>query len=96
MYDTKKPIATIADLKGMKVRVMGNPMFVEMMNALGGNGIAMGYQRFSFWVVAVLRVGSVAFWVFTGPEAGVVRRRWFRVGGPMMETPHRLSAPGSC
>src|SRR3954451_8612386 len=27
MYDTKKPIKSIADLKGLKVRVMGNPMF---------------------------------------------------------------------
>src|SRR6202011_4778104 len=39
MYDTKKPINNIADLKGMKVRVMGNPMFVDMMNDLGGNGV---------------------------------------------------------
>jgi tripartite ATP-independent transporter DctP family solute receptor len=45
MYDTKKPIASIDDLKGMKVRVMGNPMFVDMMNALGGNGVAMGYDQ---------------------------------------------------
>src|SRR5262245_1657746 len=29
-YNTKKPIKTMADLKGMKVRVMGNPMFVDM------------------------------------------------------------------
>src|ERR1700694_2727468 len=45
IYDTKKPIKEIADLKGMKVRVMGNPMFVDMMNALGGNGVAMGYDQ---------------------------------------------------
>ncbi len=45
MYDTKHPINSIADLKGMKMRVMGNPMFVDMMNALGGNGIAMGYDQ---------------------------------------------------
>jgi len=45
LYDTKKPIKDINDLKGMKVRVMGNPMFVDMMNALGGNGVAMGYDQ---------------------------------------------------
>jgi tripartite ATP-independent transporter DctP family solute receptor len=44
-YSTKKPIKTMADLKGMKVRVMGNPMFVDMANAMGGNGIAMGYDQ---------------------------------------------------
>ena len=45
MYDSKRPIRTIEDLKGLKVRVMGNPMFVDMMNALGGNGVAMGYDQ---------------------------------------------------
>ena len=44
-YSTKKPIKTMADLKGMKVRVMGNPMFIDMANAMGGNGIAMGYDQ---------------------------------------------------
>ncbi|WP_295473054.1 TRAP transporter substrate-binding protein [uncultured Pseudomonas sp.] len=38
---TKKPVRNIADLKGMKIRVQGNPIFIDMMNAMGGNGIAM-------------------------------------------------------
>jgi tripartite ATP-independent transporter DctP family solute receptor len=45
MYDTKRAINTMADLKGLKVRVMGNPMFVDMMNDLGGNGVPMGYDQ---------------------------------------------------
>src|SRR5258708_19987574 len=45
VYDTKHAIKSIADLKGLKVRVMGNPMFVDMMNALGGNGVPMGYDQ---------------------------------------------------
>lgn len=45
VYSTKRPVKAIDDLKGQKVRVMGNPMFVDMMNALGGNGIAMGYDQ---------------------------------------------------
>ena len=44
-YNTKQPIKTIADLKGMKFRVMGNPMFVDMANSMGGNGVAMGYDQ---------------------------------------------------
>ena len=55
LYDTKKPIHTIADLKGMKFRVIGNPMFVDMMNALGGNGVAMGYDQ----VFSALQTGVV-------------------------------------
>jgi tripartite ATP-independent transporter DctP family solute receptor len=45
LYDTKKPITSLADLKGMKFRVMGNPMFVDMMTSLGGNGVSMGYDQ---------------------------------------------------
>lgn len=43
MY-TKNAINTPADLKGQKIRVMGNPMFIEMMNAMGGNGVSMGHN----------------------------------------------------
>ncbi len=38
---TKKPVRSLEDLKGMKIRVIGNPMFIETFNALGANGIAM-------------------------------------------------------
>jgi tripartite ATP-independent transporter DctP family solute receptor len=44
-YDTKKPIKDLADLKGQKIRVMGNPMFVEMANAMGANGVPLGYDQ---------------------------------------------------
>ena len=55
VYDTKKPIKSIDDLKGLKMRVMGNPMFVDMMNALGGNGVAMGYDQ----VFSALQTGVI-------------------------------------
>src|SRR3984957_6106558 len=55
MYNTKRPITDLADLKGLKVRVMGNPMFVDMMNDLGGNGVAMGYDQ----VFTALQTGVV-------------------------------------
>src|SRR5664280_3662956 len=54
-YDTKKPIKTVADLKGMKIRVIGNPIFVDMANALGGNGVAMGYDQ----VFSALQTGVI-------------------------------------
>jgi tripartite ATP-independent transporter DctP family solute receptor len=40
---TKKPVKSPADLKGLKIRMMGNPLFVDTMNAMGGNGISMAY-----------------------------------------------------
>jgi tripartite ATP-independent transporter DctP family solute receptor len=54
-YDTKHPIKGIADLKGLKIRVIGNPIFVDMANALGANGVAMGYDQ----VFSALQTGVV-------------------------------------
>ena len=44
-YNTKHPIKSVADVHGLKLRVIGNPIFIDMVNALGGNGIAMGYDQ---------------------------------------------------
>lgn len=41
----KKAVRTPADLKGQKIRMMGNPIFVETMNAMGGNGVSMGFNE---------------------------------------------------
>ncbi len=42
---TSRPIKEPADLKGLKMRTMGNPLFVETMNAMGGNGVPLGYDQ---------------------------------------------------
>lgn len=42
----QKPVRS-QDLKGQKVRMMGNPLFVDTMNAMGGNGISMELARCS-------------------------------------------------
>ncbi len=42
MYNTKGPIRSPDDLRGMKVRVMNSPVFVDMMAALGANATPMG------------------------------------------------------
>jgi tripartite ATP-independent transporter DctP family solute receptor len=55
IYNTKKPVKSIDDLKGMKIRVIGNPIFIDMMNALGGNGVAMGYDQ----VFSALQTGVI-------------------------------------
>ena len=52
---TKKKVTTPADLKGVKVRMMGNPLFVDTMNAMGGNGISMAYGE----VFSALQTGVI-------------------------------------
>jgi tripartite ATP-independent transporter DctP family solute receptor len=55
LYNTKRPISSIEDVKGLKFRVIGNPIFIDMMNALGGNGVAMGYDQ----VFSALQTGVI-------------------------------------
>jgi tripartite ATP-independent transporter DctP family solute receptor len=55
VYNSKKPIRTMEDLKGLKIRMMGNPVFVDTMNAMGGNGVAMGYDQ----LINALQTGVV-------------------------------------
>jgi tripartite ATP-independent transporter DctP family solute receptor len=52
---TKKPVRSPDDLKGQKIRMMGNPLFVDTMNAMGGNGISMGYGE----VFTALQTGVI-------------------------------------
>ncbi len=40
---TKKPVRKPADLAGQKIRMIGNPLFIDTMNAMGGSGISMGF-----------------------------------------------------
>ena len=55
VYTRDKPVAKMEDLAGLKIRTMGNPMFVDMMNAMGGNGVAMGYDQ----LINALQTGVV-------------------------------------
>ncbi|MCR5536667.1 MAG: DctP family TRAP transporter solute-binding subunit [Succinivibrio sp.] len=42
---SKGPIATPADLKGMKIRVVGSPIFIETFDALGANPVNMNWSE---------------------------------------------------
>eukprot|EP01132_Coremiostelium_polycephalum_P019964 gene19964-23738_t len=59
---TKKPVRKIEDLKGMKIRVQGNPIFIETINAMGGNGIAMDTGE----IFSALQTGNAKFYSLTG------------------------------
>jgi len=41
--NSKKPIKSPADLKGMKIRVVGSPIYSDMMTALGANPTQMSW-----------------------------------------------------
>lgn len=43
--NSRRPIQTVEDLKGLKVRVIPNPMFVESFAALGTNPVPMAFPE---------------------------------------------------
>jgi tripartite ATP-independent transporter DctP family solute receptor len=54
-YTTKKPIKTLADMKGLKIRVQQSDLFVSMIEALGANPTPMPYGE----VYTALKTGIV-------------------------------------
>ena len=43
MYNSKRPIKTLADMKGLKIRVQQSDLFIAMINALGANATPMPF-----------------------------------------------------
>jgi tripartite ATP-independent transporter DctP family solute receptor len=43
MYNTKRPITKPDDVKGLKIRVMDNSLYVDMIQAMGGNATPMAF-----------------------------------------------------
>jgi len=41
VFNKVRPITKPSDLNGLKIRMMGNPLYVDTMNALGGTGVPM-------------------------------------------------------
>ena len=55
IYTAKKPIKTLADIKGMKIRVQQSDLWVAMMQAMGANATPMPYGE----VYTALKTGVV-------------------------------------
>jgi tripartite ATP-independent transporter DctP family solute receptor len=54
-YTAKKPVKTVSDLKGMKIRVQQSDVFVAMIEALGANATPMPFGE----VYTALKTGIV-------------------------------------
>jgi tripartite ATP-independent transporter DctP family solute receptor len=55
IYTAKRPIKSLADVKGMKIRVQQSDLFVAMMEAIGANATPMPYGE----VYTALKTGIV-------------------------------------
>lgn len=43
--NSKHPIAKLEDFKGLKLRVLQSPLFIELFNGLGANSVAMAFPE---------------------------------------------------
>jgi tripartite ATP-independent transporter DctP family solute receptor len=55
IYSVKKPVKTLADVKGMKIRVQQSDLWVSLMEAMGANATPMPYGE----VYTALKTGLV-------------------------------------
>ena len=81
---SNKAVTKPADLKGMKVRMMGNPIFVETMNAMGGSGVAMGFNE----LYSALQTGVVDG--AENNEPTVLAQNHYQVAKTISQTGHLI------
>ncbi len=44
-YNKSRPVNSPADLKGLKIRVQGNPVMIDLVEALGGSATPMAFEE---------------------------------------------------
>lgn len=55
LTNSKRPVATPEDVKGLKIRLMQNPVYVDSFKALGANAVPMAWTE----VLTALQQGTV-------------------------------------
>jgi tripartite ATP-independent transporter DctP family solute receptor len=55
LTNSKRPVRTLNDVKGLKVRVMNNPLYVSIFDALGAKAVPMSFSE----VYTGLQLGTI-------------------------------------
>ena len=84
-YNTKRPIRTLPDMKGLKIRVQQSDMFIDLVNGLGANATPMPFGE----VYSALQTGVVDGAVNNWPSYESTRH--FEVAKFYSITEHSLS-----
>lgn len=88
MLNNQKPVTTPDDVKGVKYRVMQNPVFVEMFNSLGGNAVPMAWGE----VYTAVQQGAIDGLEI--PAAVIAANKYPEVVKYLSLTKHTYSAIG--
>ncbi len=88
MINNKRPVATPADVKGVKYRVMQNPVFIDMFNSLGGSAVPMAWGE-TFTAVQQGTIDGLEI-----PLAVIDANKYYEVTKFLSLTNHTYSAIG--
>lgn len=82
LTNSKRPVKTPDDIKGLKVRVLQNPLFIDLWKALGANAVPMPFPE----VYSALEQGTVDGQ--ENPAATLVSAKLFEVQKYLSLTSH--------
>lgn len=88
MINNAKPVATPADVEGVKYRVMQNPVFIQMFQSLGGNAVPMAWGE----VYTAVQQGTIDGLEI--PVAVIANNKFAEVTKYLSLTKHTYSALG--
>ncbi|AEC21787.1 putative periplasmic substrate-binding transport protein [Pusillimonas sp. T7-7] len=86
MLNNARPVNSPADVEGVKYRVMQNPVFIDMFNALGGSAVPMAWGE-TFTAVQQGTIDGLEI-----PLAVIVGNKYYEITKYLSLTGHTYSA----
>jgi TRAP-type transport system periplasmic protein len=84
-FNNKRPLTTLADFKGIKIRVDDQPVSAQIWRALGASPIPIAFaETYSALQAGVVDAGE-------NPPTNIIRMRFFEVGKHVTATRHSLT-----
>jgi tripartite ATP-independent transporter DctP family solute receptor len=84
-FNNKKPLTTLADFKGVKIRVDDQPISAQIWRTLGANPVPIAFSE----VYNALQSGVVD--AGENPPTNIIRMRFYEVGKYVTVTRHSLT-----
>ena len=82
LTNNRRPVATVDDIAGLKVRVVQQPMMIDLFNALGANAVPMPYPE----LYTALETGTVDGQ--ENPFANILTAKFYEVQDHLAITNH--------
>ena len=85
LTNNRHPVATLEDIKGLKIRTIQSPIPIELFNALGANAVPLPYTE----LYTALETGTVDGQ--ENPAANIINAKFYEVQKYMTVTRHQYN-----